>query len=477
MSGHAGSPLVAAALGLWGCATFYPERGHVEVAQFVEQRIGLRTRWDQGTPADAQVAAHVAELLQGGLTRERAIEVALVNSPSLQATYEELGVSQADMVQAGLLSNPVLAGSVGLRSGGGRIEYEASLVQSFLDIFVLPLRKRVAQEQFTADTLKVAHQALVVAAEVSERFATAQAQLRLAELSRRSLQAFQAAAELAERQQRAGNITALALARQQAAFQQAKLELARAEIELAEGRERLNQLLGLWGPETRWEVAEPLPELPPKEVPLDGLESAAIRQRLDVDAARKQALLLANAVDLARSSRVFGLLEVGVHVHQDPDGPRLFGPTLSLDLPVFDQRQALIARLEAQRRQADRRLAALSVETRSSVRLARARLIVARQGVEHYRSVLLPLRERIVEHALLQYNGMQIGPVALLDAKRAQLETEHGYVELLRDYWIARYELERIMGGRVGAPAPRGAAVRSETKASQDGNPGGETTP
>lgn len=448
----------AAAILVSGCATLSKERGHAEVAALVEERTGRKTHWEQGTPEDEQVAQRVKALLASGLTRERAVEVALVNNPALQATYEELGVSQADMVQAGLLANPTLNGDFGASRGGGPIEYEAALVQSFLDLFILPLRKRVAQEQFTADTLRVAHEALSVAAEVSKELAETQAAAQLVEMQRAVLQAAHAAADLAEKQFAAGNITELEMASQRAAYQQAKLDLVQEELELLEHREQLNRLLGLWGPQTEWTLAEKLPELPAEEAPLEHLEATAIRQRLDVDAARKRALLMGNALSLAQTSRLFGLFEVGVHVHQDPDGPRVFGPTLSLELPIFDQRQAVIGRLQAQKRQAERRLQALSVDARSEVRVARAQLLTARQVVEHFRKVLLPLREKVVEQSQLQYNGMQLGLYQLLEAKQEQVAAYRTYLEAVRGYWVARAALERVMGGRSGAkpPAPGG---------------------
>jgi cobalt-zinc-cadmium efflux system outer membrane protein len=172
-----------------------------------------------------------------------------------------------------------------------------------------------------------------------------------------------------------------------------------------------------------------------------------------VDAARKQSLLMSNAVDLARSTRLFGLVEVGVEVEQDPEGTRIFGPTLSLQLPLFDRRQAVIARLEAQKRQSERRLLAIAVEVRSHVRLARARLMAARQRVEHYRKVLLPLHESVVAQAQLQYNGMQLGLGELLRARRAQLAARRAYIDEVRGYWVERAELERVMGGRLDLPA------------------------
>ncbi len=247
----------------------------------------------------------------------------------------------------------------------------------------------------------------------------------------------------------AGNITELALASEQAAAEGARLELAEDELALVEAREHLNRLMGLWGPRTQWTISEKLPELPARRPPLEQLESLAIRQRLDIDAARKQVALLWNALELTRSTRFFGRVEVGVHTHRDADGPRLFGPTLTLELPIFDQRQALIARLEAQHRQGERRLMELSVNARSEVRAARARLLSLRLVVDRYRRVVLPLREKVVEQSQLQYNAMQIGLFQLLTARREQVEAYRGYIEAVRDYWMARADLERLVGGRL----------------------------
>ena len=86
-----------------GCASVSPERGHDQVSALVEQRTGHKTHWEKGPPDDAQIAEWVRGLTAGGLTRARAVEIALVNNPDLQGTYEELGISQADMVQACLL--------------------------------------------------------------------------------------------------------------------------------------------------------------------------------------------------------------------------------------------------------------------------------------------------------------------------------------------------------------------------------------
>ena len=440
----------ALAVAAGGCATFEKQKGHDQVAALVRERSGATTGWGEGSPGAEQIAARVDALLGGGLTLDGAVEIALLNSPALQATYEELGVSQAEMIQAGLLSNPTLDIKLGFPLTPSTVnELEIGLVQELVELLMLPLRTKVAAEQFQADILRVSHEALQAAAEAKKQLAAVQAEEQLLEARRKALQAAEAAADLAHRQHRAGGITDLELAERTVAHEQARVEVAQVELSLAASRERLNRLLGLWGPRTEWKVRDALPGLPVEEVPLDRLESMAIRRRLDLAVARHEVAMLARAADLARTWRYFGRVEVGVDTHQDADGPRLLGPSLVLELPVFDQRQAAIARLEAQQHRAERRLAALSVDARSEVREARARLLAARQLVLHLDANVLPLRRRVVEHSLRQYNGMQLGLYQLLEAKRAELDSERDRLEALREYWSWRFELEKLVGGRI----------------------------
>ena len=443
--------LLTCALGV-GCASMQKERGHEDVARIVAASTGHHTGWDRGTPEAKQIADRVRMLLKNGLTRDAAVEIALVNNPELQATYDELDVSQADLVEAGLLSNPSVGGSIGFRmNGSGRPEYEVSIAESFLDLFLLPLRKRVAEAEFQAETLRVAHAVLETVAKTERALAAYQATEQTVELMRSLAQGADAAATLANAQFEAGNVTQRTQASERASSVEASLELARDELELTEEREKLNRLLGLWGPEISWQLAEKLPPVPAVAPPLEHLELTALRQRLDVAAARKQFELMDAALGLAKTSRYTGLVNVGAHMHQDVTGPLLFGPTLSLELPIFNQRQGLIGRLEAERRRAQRQLDAVGLDVRSEVRIASARLELARKAAAEYGATLLPLRREIFAQAELEYNAMQIGLYELLAVKKAELEASRAYLESVRDYWMAHAELERALGGRIPA--------------------------
>jgi cobalt-zinc-cadmium efflux system outer membrane protein len=438
-----------------GCASVPKAGGFDAVQREVADRTGHQVQWRGQTAEDAQLHRAVADLLANDLTANQAVQVALLNNRTLAARFEDLGIAQADLVQAGLLKNPIFSGSWRFPDHSPRVtNVEYSVAEDFLDLLVLPLRKRVAQQEFDRTRLSIGHDVLELAAEVKEAFYTMQARAQLVQRLRLVSDINQAAAELATRQREAGTLNELGEANQQVAYEESKVDVAQAEAQLAADRERLNRLMGLWGDQTTWKIANRLPDLPAEKIPLDRLESLAMRQRLDVLAARAQTVTLREALAAKDAYRYFANAEVGVSTEKDPDGVRVTGPTLSLQLPIFDQGQAQVAQLAAQFRQSQRRLEALAIDARSEVREARDRLVAQRALVEHYQR-LLPQRVRILNLTLQHYNGMLKGAYDLLLAKQAEVATERAYIESWRDYWIARTQLERALGGKLpGAASP-----------------------
>ena len=86
----------------------------------------------------------------------------------------------------------------------------------------------------------------------------------------------------------------------------------------------------------------------------------------------------------------------------------------------------------------------------------------------YYRDILLPLHERIVNEAQLQYNAMQLGPLQLLRAREQQIKPPLHTSKSLRDYWLARGDLGQVLSGRLPssgtAPARTTMADENEPK-------------
>ncbi len=440
-------PLAAlAAVGLsWastGCAGIHRDAGFGDVQSSIRQRSGYEAYWGQQPSAEAAVEERVRALLAEDLTESVAVEIALLSNRRLQATFEELGIARADLLEARLVNNPIL---------GAEIRYpdrplEISITQSIMDLITLRRRRGVAEASFEAAKSRVADEVLRMVAEVRSAFYSMQAAEQMRVMRAMVLVAARAAAELSIRQQQAGNISDLDLENEQAMFAQAKLELAQSEGIVLGERERLNVLMGLWGSQTTWKPAPSLRDLPATEIDLEGVESLAVSQRLDLAAARQSAEAAARAVGLARPEAI-GEILAGAHREREPEGASSTGPAVEIPLPVFNRGKARRSRAESQLRQALDRHAALAVEIRAEVRSARDRVLLARSRVEYYRDVILPRRERIVAFSQQHYNFMLIDAFQVLLARQSEVTARGESIEALRDYWIARSDLERAAGG------------------------------
>jgi len=344
-----------------GCVAVDRQAGFADVAKEIRDRTGHEIRWIDGPEAESQIAEFIRTRLQEPLSLESATQIALLNNRGLQATLEELGIACADLVQAGLLWNPSIFASARFPDQApSGTNFEFTIVQDVLDVLLIPLRKELAEAKVEQTRRRVADEALSLVTEVKRAYYVFVGAKQMAATLQVKTDAADAGSEFAQRLNDAGNITDLDLAKEQALRAEARLDLARAGSEVMEARERMNALLGLWGDDTRWNAVDELPKLPSADPPLEHLEFVAIAQRMDLRASRRQVSIVERALALTRAGLLTSV-ELGVSTERDTGGQVVTGPTLQLDLPIFDQRQAQIARLESQLRQARHRLSALAV--------------------------------------------------------------------------------------------------------------------
>ncbi len=452
-----------------GCTSTNPKAAFDDVNKTVNARTGQSVQW-RSDSASNEIASVIQPLLKTNLTAQTAVRIALLNNRSLQAEFEEVGISQADLAQASRLRNIEIAGSWRFPDRPPSLmNAEYSAAGDFLDLLTLPARKKIARRELEQTKLRVADSVLGLTVDVQTVFYTAQAGEELARRFGVIVEVNEAAADVAQRQFDAGNINELELRNQQASAAQAKLDLMQARAQSRADRERLNRLLGLSGEQVNWKIANELPGLPVAEAPLENLETLAVGQRLDLAAARSEAESVAAALRLKKNTRFIPGVTLGVDTERDTSGQRVTGPNLALELPLFDQGQPAVARLAAQYRQAQENLAALETNIRSEVRQAQDALTASREAAEHYTKVLLPQRQQILKETLLHYNAMQKSSYELLAAKDREQVAERGYVAALRDYWIDRAELERAVGGRLsGDASPMPAQPKTNSTATEE---------
>jgi outer membrane protein, heavy metal efflux system len=435
--------------------TIRPSRGQEQEAfnhaqRLVRQRSGKEVQWQRDEAAREQALLTSRRLLSKPLTVATAVQIALLNNRSLQASFEQIGLSAADLLEAATIPNPRFDLAVRVPDkppSGTYVDYGAAI--DFLSIIMMPLKKRVAKDQLEAAALRVAHETLELVSQVKTAFYSLQASQQLLRRLKSIAETDAAAFDLAQRQQAAGNISDLALAQQQATYSRSRLDIATTEAEIRQDRERLNRLLGLWGPDVNWLLADELPEIPRSELPSGGLERLAISQRLDLQADYLSVESQAKNLRLTKSFRFLGALDFGGESERETDAQTRTGPTFAIELPIFNQGQARIARGEAALRQAQDRLETLAVDVRSQIREFRDELVTKREIARSYQEELLPVQRRILSASLRNYNAMQISDFELFSIKAEEERTEREYVEAVRDYWITRTQLEEAVGGNL----------------------------
>jgi outer membrane protein, heavy metal efflux system len=422
-----------------------------KVQEEVGKRAGVKVQWEKEMASREQTSAIVRKLLQKPLTISSAVKIALLNNRSLQATFEEVGIAQADVIEAVTLPNPSVDFEVQFPVNAGINRYAWLVAQEFVQILMIPLKRKISEERLEGIELRVADETLDLVAKVKAAYFMVQADQQLISRLKLIKETHAASLELGQNQYKAGNITDMALLQLQASYSQGRLDIVRAETDLRDKREELTRLLGLWGPQTAWKIQGDIMPIPETDFSLKGLESLAVAQRLDLRAAHRDLMSIVTALGLTKIYRWVPVLEFGFVGERDIDSPRALnmGPSFRLEVPIFNQGQARIARATSELRRAENRLAALAVEIRSETRELRDRLISLRELAKFYHDDLLPTRIRIVNKALLEYNAMQFSPYELFLAKSQETEAERSYIDTVRDYWITRAKLERTVGGKL----------------------------
>lgn len=444
--------LLGAALALVGCASVSPDGLRGDVAQLTAGRTaGVQAALPAAdAAAKAQAQESIQRWLAEPLTQDAAVRIALLNNPGLQARLAALGVADAERVQAITLPNPHF--TLGRFANSHEREIERTLAFSLLDLITLPWRTERQAERLQIATLQAAQDVVTLAADTRRAWLRAVAAEQVAATHERMVEAAEAGTELARRMASVGNWSRLQLAREQAVLHEAHSQRVRARLAAATAREDLNRRLGVWGTQAQYQLAAQLPPLPAAALPADGIETTALRERLDVQAARRQLDTQAVRVGWSRAGAVFG--DIGLAYSRNTTTERGSGHRdttrgweLELPLPLFDWGGAARTRAQAEVEQAAAQLQDTAVRARSEVRSAwltyRTALDLARQQ----QSQVVPLRQFISDETTLRYNGMLASVWDMLAEARNSTQAVAHAIEAQRDFWLAETDLQLALTG------------------------------
>ncbi len=448
---------------LAGCATFSKDGGLDTVSTLTKERIGQPVQRIASDKDAAAADATITQLLAKPLTPDSAVQIALLNNKGLQASLAELGVVEADLVQAGRLRNPGF--SFGRLRNGDDIEIDRSIIFDLVGLLTIPIRSNIEQHRFELAKLQAATDAVKLAVDTRRAYFNAVAARQTAQFMDQAKESAEAGAELAQRMAQVGNWSKLEAAREQAFYADTMAQLARARHNATATREQLTRLLGLWGEQANYQLPERLPDLPAAPQEAINAEALAMRHRLDVQMAKRNAEATASALGLTRVTRFIDVLDAGYINKSETGKPRANGYEVSLELPLFDWGGARTAKAEALYMQSVHRAADTAVRARSHVHEAYSAYRTSYDLAKHYRDEIVPLRKKISEEMQLRYNGMLASVFELLADARDQINSVNAAIEAQRDYWLAETDLQMAINGHGSATMEmRGKAPASEQK-------------
>ena len=480
-----------------GCASSSPSAKIDEAAKLVEQRTGHAPEWI--APWDAAPPAWDSRSV---LTCDQAVVMALRNNRELRADLALIGQANADLVQAGLMQNPVINLMAMFPSGGGRAMLRSLglPMQPIQDLWLIPVRKKVAQAALQQTVLRAADRAVETAANVKKVYARLQYSQRALELIHENMNVVEQSTGIIRVRQTAGQATQVDVNLFRIRYLRLKSELVQMEAEYHSAQRELLMLMGLAAAGDAWKV-EPVSETKdPLEPPEDEsqLLVVAAEQRLDLKAAEWQAESAASNIQLmTREALWFPGLALGLGVERSPaprsNNPKLLGqagniaargltdrltgmqspimlpaafsptareaewtvgPMLEMKLPIFDQGQGKIGRALYEYRQ---RIAEYEAKCQDVTRMVRDSAVMYRQAydqVRFYREAIMPEVERNLQLAQQSYVAGQEDLTIFLNVQEDLILTRLKILEYFRDSQLRRAELERQAGGALVLPAP-----------------------
>lgn len=427
-----------AVLGAAGCVTKSPY-DRVYVSE------GLQERMDQelgevNEPGAFSLPPGVQ--MEDGLSQDEAVAVALWNNAQFQADLAQLGFARADVLEAGMLPNPVfsLFFPVGPKLLEARLSYPIDV------LWTRPHRVKAAKLDAHVLAENLIEHGLALVRDVRWTYAD----LMLAEgrvrLAHEDVAIRKQAGELARKRLAAGDISELAAS---AAIVDALLaanDLERLSGEARIMRQRLDAKLGIVETVSSYEV-EPANAVGRSAVPIETLLETAFAARPDLRAVELQMEAAGERLGWEKS-KVFNLI---AHIDaKDKGDPSVtVGPGLSAEIPIFNQNNGRIARARAEIDEAAHHYEALRQAIRLQVQEAHARYVLAHAEYALWSGDVMPSLALAAEQSQKAFAAGEVSYLAVLEARQELTTAEIHQTELAALLQRNSAQLDYYVGQRM----------------------------
>jgi outer membrane protein TolC len=336
-----------------------------------------------------------------GIGPDDAAAIALYSNPALRAIRDRRGLAGAQVIQAGILPNPIVSYARDFVTGGNTAgtvtAYNLTAAWEFTALIPFLPKQTAARRNFRSVDLDVAWQEWQIA--MNARVAVYRVLSLDAQVARASeaTEGLQQSTDAMRKATEAHEKTVLDLAAVESASQDSRATMLALQQEFEKQRLGLNKILGV-EPETNVTLREGL-TLPTRLTPsnerelFDGLESRrldllGLQQGLESQDATVRAAVLAQ---FPKMSAAFVKASDTTNVHTT-------GFTVAVDVPIFDRNQGVVATERATRQRLRDEYNQRVFEARSDIATAIADIRSLNRQIAAAEEAL-PLLEKLVASA------------------------------------------------------------------------------
>jgi len=362
------------------------------------------------------------------LTLDDVAVLAVSNSPDLRAVRAQRGLAQAQVLQAGLLPDPVLSGSYNVLIAGPAFANAigATLTADVAALIALPARRRAARAAADQTDAAVLWQEWQTIARARTLVIDLVKQGQLLQSLERALDLLQQRAATSRQAVAEGNATLQSLAPDLAALTSLRTQYDAAVLAQEQRWQALDALLGL-DPHVRPVLATD-PHVP-------GISPDAAATMLASLPARRPDLVALQFGYQSQEASVrvailgqFPATTLGPNYGNDTSNVQSAGPAASVALPILNGNRGAVAIARA---------------TRDQLRAEYAARLAAAAGAAGALLANLALEERQLANALAGLGASQALADGAQEALRSGLLDELSYVQLV----VTRLEKERQVIG------------------------------
>lgn len=383
-----------------------------------------------------------ATSLEDGITEDEAVMIALWNNAAFQETLINLDIAHGDLVQAGLLPNPIGFNSFSATNKPFKYFFEFPIEALWLRPFLIKAAK--------AEQDRVAHQlsqaGLNLISDTRKAYSDmlqAQAQFTIFE---ESMALRQDIADLTQKRLKAGDISLQEVTIAHLDALAAQQDVARIKYDKQISEERLRFMMGI-GSNVRIVTLDNLPAPDCAEMDVATLVTEAITNRPDALAA-KQATKAAEARTNLSLFNMLGLAGIADATSGAKTGHQL-SPAVRSTIPIFNQNQGAISSANAQEARALRGEDTITHQIRLDVNQAYTQYQQACAQLHLVQTNIKTGVKTNMNRAQKAYDTGDISYLTLLESTRALIDARLREAQLVGDAHRAFFELERSVGRKL----------------------------